>query len=543
MDGKLLAAIMTSGANNLYNKKQTVDELNVFPVPDGDTGTNMSMTVVAMSKALTELVTPSVTKIADAMSYATLRGARGNSGVILSQFFRGIAKSLKGVDECDATQLANALLAGSNAAYKAVMMPTEGTILTVAREMAEAAVKSAAKNDDICVVLEDAVKKGNKALAKTPEMLPALKKAGVVDAGGQGWLFFVEGALECLKTGKVIVSENASESINTGVKTAQDTIDTKSIKYMYCTEFIVEKKSKDVNVPSFRKAIETKGDSMLVIDDDEIVKVHIHTNNPGYVLERAVMLGDMINIKIDNMKHQHQSIISREEKEEEPKIPAEEKDFAFISVCVGDGLVKIFKDLGVDEIIEGGQTMNPSTDDIINAINRVNAKCVYVFPNNKNIIMAANQASEISDKNVVVIPTKSIPQCVGAMIAFSADKSEEKNTQAMTKAIGNVLTGQITFAVRDTEIDDLKIKEGDIIGMNENKITVTGNDAGKVLKDLIAQMYDEDESEFLNIYYGEDVSEETANTLAEEIEEEYPDLEVNVSYGGQALYYYIFSIE
>ena len=255
------------------------------------------------------------------------------------------------------------------------------------------------------------------------------------------------------------------------------------------------------------------------------------------------MLGDMINIKIDNMKHQHQSIISREEKEEEPKIPAEEKDFAFISVCVGDGLVKIFKDLGVDEIIEGGQTMNPSTDDIINAINRVNAKCVYVFPNNKNIIMAANQASEISDKNVVVIPTKSIPQCVGAMIAFSADKSEEKNTQAMTKAIGNVLTGQITFAVRDTEIDDLKIKEGDIIGMNENKITVTGNDAGKVLKDLIAQMYDEDESEFLNIYYGEDVSEETANTLAEEIEEEYPDLEVNVSYGGQALYYYIFSIE
>ena len=543
MDGKLLAAIMTSGANNLYNKKQTVDELNVFPVPDGDTGTNMSMTVVAMSKALTELVTPSVTKIADAMSYATLRGARGNSGVILSQFFRGIAKSLKGVDECDATQLANALLAGSNAAYKAVMKPTEGTILTVAREMAEAAVKSAAKNDDICVVLEDAVKKGNKALAKTPEMLPALKKAGVVDAGGQGWLFFVEGALECLKTGKVIVSENASESINTGVKTAQDTIDTKSIKYMYCTEFIVEKKSKDVNVPSFRKAIETKGDSMLVFDDDEIVKVHIHTNNPGYVLERAVMLGDMINIKIDNMKHQHQSIISREEKEEEPKIPAEEKDFAFISVCVGDGLVKIFKDLGVDEIIEGGQTMNPSTDDIINAINRVNAKCVYVFPNNKNIIMAANQASEISDKNVVVIPTKSIPQCVGAMIAFSADKSEEKNTQAMTKAIGNVLTGQITFAVRDTEIDDLKIKEGDIIGMNENKITVTGNDAGKVLKDLIAQMYDEDESEFLNIYYGEDVSEETANTLAEEIEEEYPDLEVNVSYGGQALYYYIFSIE
>lgn len=534
---------MTSGANNLYNKKQTVDELNVFPVPDGDTGTNMSMTVVAMSKALTELVTPSVTKIADAMSYATLRGARGNSGVILSQFFRGIAKSLKGVDECDASQLANALLAGSNAAYKAVMKPTEGTILTVAREMAEAAVKSASKNEDILTVLEDAVKKGNKTLAKTPDMLPALKKAGVVDAGGQGWLFFVEGALECLKTGKVIVSENASESTNTGVKTAQDTIDTKSIKYMYCTEFIVEKKSKDVNVPSFRKAIETKGDSMLVIDDEEIVKVHIHTNNPGYVLERAVMLGDMINIKIDNMKHQHQSIINREEKEEEPKIPAEEKDFAFISVCVGDGLVKIFKDLGVDEIIEGGQTMNPSTDDIINAINRVNAKCVYVFPNNKNIIMAANQASEISDKNVVVIPTKSIPQCVGALIAFSADKSEEKNTQAMTKAIGNVLTGQITFAVRDTEIDDLKIKEGDIIGINENKITVTGNDAGKVLKDLIAQMYDEDESEFLNIYYGEDVSEEAANTLAEEIEEEYPDLEVNVSYGGQALYYYIFSIE
>jgi len=541
-----LAKMMISGANNLYNKRKTVDELNVFPVPDGDTGTNMSMTVSAMAKSLNELVTPSATKIADAMSYATLRGARGNSGVILSQFFRGISKSLKGIDECSAMDFAKALEAGSLAAYKAVMKPTEGTILTVAREVGEAAVKKANDTDDVCEVLKSAVKRGYKVLDKTPDMLPALKKAGVVDAGGQGWMFFLDGVLFYLTEGKIIESDSKEEAKTSSVGTsAQELIDTKNIKFMYCTEFIVEKSSKEANVSSFRKSIETKGDCMLVIDDDDIVKVHIHTNNPGYVLEKAVLMGSLINIKIDNMKHQHQSIIMRDEEKDEPEIEqesTEKKDYGFVSVCVGEGLGAIFKDLGVDSIIEGGQTMNPSTDDIMNAISRINADTIFVFPNNKNIIMAANQARDISDKNVIVIPTKTIPQCIGAMIAFSASKDAVANEKAMTRAISSVKTGQVTYAVRDTEIDDLKISEGDILGIDEKDITVTGKEVSKVTKDLIISMLD-DESEFLTLYYGEDVKEDEANALAEEIEEEYPDLEVDVKFGGQALYYYIFSIE
>jgi len=542
----MLAKMMISGANNLYNKRKTVDELNVFPVPDGDTGTNMSMTVSAMAKSLNELVTPSATKIADAMSYATLRGARGNSGVILSQFFRGISKSLKGIDECSAMDFAKALEAGSLAAYKAVMKPTEGTILTVAREVGEAAVKKANDTDDVCEVLKSAVKRGYKVLDKTPDMLPALKKAGVVDAGGQGWMFFLDGVLFYLTEGKIIESDSKEEAKTSSVGTsAQELIDTKNIKFMYCTEFIVEKSSKEANVSSFRKSIETKGDCMLVIDDDDIVKVHIHTNNPGYVLEKAVLMGSLINIKIDNMKHQHQSIIMRDEEKDEPEIEqesTEKKDYGFVSVCVGEGLGAIFKDLGVDSIIEGGQTMNPSTDDIMNAISRINADTIFVFPNNKNIIMAANQARDISDKNVIVIPTKTIPQCIGAMIAFSASKDAVANEKAMTRAISSVKTGQVTYAVRDTEIDDLKISEGDILGIDEKDITVTGKEVSKVTKDLIISMLD-DESEFLTLYYGEDVKEDEANALAEEIEEEYPDLEVDVKFGGQALYYYIFSIE
>lgn len=536
--------MMISGANNLYNKKQTVDELNVFPVPDGDTGTNMSMTVTAMAKNLQEHLTDSVTKVADNMSYATLRGARGNSGVILSQFFRGISKSLKGADECDAKQLADALMSGSSAAYKAVMKPTEGTILTVAREVAQKAVKVAEENDDILVVIDEAVKKGYKALAKTPDMLPALKKAGVVDAGGQGWLFFLDGVLEYLKTGKIIESTSENLATTTDNSSAQSTIDTENIKYMYCTEFIVEKNSKDVNVHNFRKAIETKGDSMLVIDDDDIVKVHIHTNNPGYVLEKAVLIGSMINIKIDNMKHQHQSIISAEapKKEEKEEIPAEKKAYGFVGICVGDGLVEIFKNLGIDQIIAGGQTMNPSTDDIINAINKINADNIFVFPNNKNIIMAANQARDISDKNVIVIPTKTIPQCIAAMLAFSDSKDAEKNEKAMLKAIGDVRTGQVTYAVRDTQIDDLEIKEGDILGMCESSITTTGHDATEVVKTLISDMADDD-SEFITVYYGEDITKDTAEKLEQELSDEYPDFEVSVKFGGQALYYYILSVE
>ena len=537
--------MMISGANSLYNNKKTVDDLNVFPVPDGDTGTNMSMTVTSMAKSLKELVSPSVTKVADAMSYATLRGARGNSGVILSQFFRGIAKGLKGLDECDVKQFSNALSLGSKAAYKAVMKPTEGTILTVSREVSESALKRSQESDDFCDVISFALEKGNRILLKTPDMLPALKKAGVVDAGGQGWIYFLAGVLEYLKTGKVVEGGLNEDNSTSKQSSAQSTIDTKNIKYMYCTEFIVEKSSANVNTNSFRTSIENKGDSMLVIDDDEIVKVHIHTNNPGYVLERAVLLGNLINIKIDNMKHQHQSIISATEEKSQTVIeetPVEKKPYSFVGICVGEGLSQIFKDIGIDKVIEGGQTMNPSTDDILNAVNGLNADTIFVFPNNKNIIMAAEQAAEISDKNVVVIPTRTIPQCISAMLKFSEKKDVQKNIAAMNKATEEVKTGQITFAVRDTEIDELIIKEGDIIGMSENKISLTGKDPSGVLFELVEEIADED-SEFLTVYYGEDIDKETAQSIEEELSDKYPDLEVSVKYGGQALYYYIISVE
>lgn len=543
LNGELLAQMMISGANNLYNKRKTVDELNVFPVPDGDTGTNMSMTASAMAKALSEVVTPSATKIADTMSYATLRGARGNSGVILSQFFRGISKSLKGLDECGSKEFADALMQGSQAAYKAVMNPTEGTILTVSREVAKAAVNTAAETDDLTEVIKKAVERGYKTLKKTPDMLPALKKAGVVDAGGQGWLFLLDGVLHYLESGEVIKTEDGSAQASSQQKTSQESIDTKSIKFMYCTEFIIEKSAADVNVASFRKAIENKGDCMLVIDDDDIVKVHIHTNNPGYVLERAVLLGSMINIKIDNMKYQHQNLINKDEKPKTAEAePQEKKPYGFIGVCTGDGISSIFSDLGIDVIIEGGQTMNPSTDDFINAIGKINAETVYIFPNNKNIIMAANQARDISEKNIIVIPTKTIPQCISAMLAFSPDKDSEINENAMLKAAKNVKTGQITYAVRDTEIDDMVIHEGDILGISEKGIRTAGKDVKGITEQLISGMIDDD-SEFLTVYYGKDISSETAESLARELEELYPDLEVEVKYGGQPLYYYIFSIE
>ena len=524
--------MMISGANNLYNTKQHVNDLNVFPVPDGDTGTNMSMTAAAMAKALEEMVSASATKIADTMSFATLRGARGNSGVILSQFFRGISKDVKGKQQLTVKEFANAVKVGSDAAYKAVMNPTEGTILTVAREIAECAVAKAAECDDLETVLEKAVDRGHKTLAKTPEMLPALKKAGVVDAGGQGWVYFLEGALCYLKSGEIVKAEKTNEQREEKTSEAQQTIDTNNIKYMYCTEFIIEKASESADVLAFRHSIETKGDCMLVIDDDDIVKVHIHTNNPGYVLEKAVKIGTLINIKIDNMKHQHQSLI----KFEEPKKPTTDE------LCAGDGLSKILKDAGINYIIEGGQTMNPSTEDILNAVKKVNAECVFVFPNNKNIILAAESARDLAECSVVVMPTKSIPECISAMLAYNANKTREENEKKMLSAMKDVKVGQITFAVRDTEMDGINIKEGDILGLCGGKIQTTGDNAGTVMKN-VAEMLLDDDSEFLNIYYGADTDETEAETLASELEDKYPELEIAVKYGGQPLYYYIISVE
>lgn len=538
----MLARMIVSGANHLYNNKNTVDELNIFPVPDGDTGTNMSMTANAVAAALNEHISSSVTKVADTASYAALRGARGNSGVILSQFFRGIARSLKGKGECTAQELAAALAEGSAAAYKAVMNPTEGTVLTVAREAANGAVKKAQTEEDIVPVMEKAVARGSKALAMTTEMLPVLKKAGVVDAGGQGWIFFLEGALYYLKTGAVTESDRTAQTARTErAGTAQAEADTKSIKFMYCTEFIVEKSSASVNTAVFKKAIETKGDCMLVIDDDEIVKVHIHTNNPGYVIEKALLMGQLINIKIDNMKHQHQSIINAEE-EKKPEPPAEKKKIGVAAVCDGDGMRDILINLGADEIISGGQTMNPSTEDILAAVEKINAETVFIFPNNKNIIMAAEQAARISEGKIIVIPTRSIPQCVSALLKLSEAKTPEQNKEAMERAIKNVATGQVTFAVRDTENDGEKIEKGDILGLSEGKITAVGKNTAEVCRKIAEDIADED-TEFITLYYGKDTAEEDAEALAEEIEELLPDCEVSVKYGGQSLYYYIISAE
>lgn len=445
------------------------------------------------------------------------------------------------------------------------MKPTEGTILTVAREVAIGAQLAANTEDDIVTVMEKAVERGNKALKKTTQMLPALRQANVVDAGGQGWMFVLEGALSYLKNGVVIEKAGADEQTAAPVVKSQETVKTEDIKFKYCTEFIVEKKSKGLSVDGFRNAIAPKGDCMLVIDDEEIVKVHIHTNHPGFVLEEAIKLGEMINLKIDNMKHQHKSIIEeakndapvkvqaakkaepkpKQKKAPKAKEPVEIKDFGFVAVCMGKGITTILKDLGVDKIIEGGQTMNPSTEDILKAVKRVKAKTIYVFPNNKNIIMAAQQAAElVEDKKVVVIETKSIPQCISAMMSFNAKRSADTNTKNMTKAIGKVSSAQITYAVRDTEIDGMTIKKDDILGMVEGKITSVGKDIDDVLNNVISEMTDED-TEFITVYYGKEIKKPQADRMLRALEAKYESDEIEVSFkkGGQPLYYYIVSVE
>lgn len=551
IDGKLLAGMVISGANNLYNHKDEVDELNVFPVPDGDTGTNMSLTINAVSLELSKSSETSLTKVADKISFAALRGARGNSGVILSQLFRGFSKSLKGKTECNGIAFSTALSEGAAAAYKAVMAPTEGTILTVAREAASGAVEASVSTPDIVAIMKRCIERGDIALKNTPEQLPTLKEAGVVDAGGQGWFYVLEGMYEFLKTGEIVKSEASKSAAPAEVKTAQATISTEDIKFKYCTEFIIEKSDKRLTADDLRSTISKIGDCMLVIDDDDIVKVHIHTNNPGIVLEKAGEIGELINIKIDNMKHQHQSLIedvpaSEKKSSTKPEVavksPVIVKEYGFVAVCTGKGIVSILEDLDVDVIIEGGQTMNPSTDDFLDAIKTIPAKTIFLFPNNKNIILAANQAKELSSKNVIVIPSKSIPQCISALVAFSQNKSAELNEKAMNTAIKNVKTGQVTFAVRDTSIDGKPIKKGNILGIYENKITTVGKDTEAVLEALVEQMTDED-SEFITVYYGKGTKKQAIEKITDRLENLYPDCEVLVKKGGQPLYYYIISVE
>lgn len=542
LDGDMLKRVFLSGANNLENNKQMVDDLNVFPVPDGDTGTNMSMTVSAAARKLPAVEENSVSKVAECIASASLRGARGNSGVISSQLFRGFYKGLGKLDEVGTKEIAAAFKSANDTAYKAVMKPTEGTILTVSRETAEFAVKIAEETDDICEFAKRVVEHSKQVLEKTPQMLPVLKQAGVVDAGGMGLCTILEGCLSALM-GNEIKAESPDVSAPKSAAAKND-IDTADIKFMYCTEFIINKRSANCSVTSFRAAIEDKGDCMLVIDDDDVVKVHIHTNNPGFVLERAVKIGELESIKIDNMKIQHNEILpeavnSEAEQEKSTEPP---KKYGMVAVAAGKGMENIFLELGVDKMVEGGQSMNPSTEDILKAVEGVNAETVFVFPNNKNIILAAEQVDELTEKSVVVIPTKTIPQGISALLAFDESMSTEEISEAMAEAVAVVKTGSVTFAARDSEIDGMNIKKDDIMGMEEGKISYVGDNASEIAVKLIDDMVDGDSS-MISVFYGSDISDSEAAELEKKIAQAYPKMDCMVHNGGQPLYYYIISVE
>ncbi len=538
IDGATLRGMVISAANALSNRKKELNDLNVFPVPDGDTGTNMSMTILAAAGAVEAESSNELAKIADKLSSASLRGARGNSGVILSQLIRGFSKAVREAQTIDLPLLAQALKAATDTAYRAVMKPTEGTILTVARYGSEYAEKEVANATDLVAFLEGVLEQQKVALAKTPEMLPALKQAKVVDAGGAGLVALVEGALSYLKTGEIVA---LSDQTAVATKIASAPAAAKGdIEFRYCTDFIILKYRSGSPVDRFRSEIAPRGDCMLVIDDDDIVKVHIHTNNPGFVLEQAVKLGTLVNIKIDNMEEQHNETLDMDEVEEVDDTP--EKDFGFVTVAAGEGFAAIFRDLGCDVVIEGGQTMNPSTEDILNAINKVHARHVFVLPNNKNIILAAEQAKELAQKGVSVIPTKTIPQGVTALFNFDETSSAEENESNMCDGLSAVKTLQVTFAARSTVLDDQEITEGDYLGLLENKLVhIAKTSAEEVLESLLGEHATD--AEMITLYYGEDVSEETATALAERIEAKYPDAEVQALSGGQPLYYYIASVE
>ena len=549
IDARILSRMFLAGAKNLEAKKEWINELNVFPVPDGDTGTNMTMTIMAAAAEVGSLGDTDMESLANAISSGSLRGARGNSGVILSQLLRGFTKSVKTKEELDAKAIAAAMEKGVETAYKAVMKPKEGTILTVAREAAAKAVELAETAEDLDTFFQAVIAHAEETLAKTPEMLPVLKEAGVVDSGGQGLLEVYHGAYDGF-LGKEIDYTQFGEAKGPAVTKigAQAEAD---IKFGYCTEFIIllDKPMAEETEHEFKKFLMSLGDSIVLVADDEIVKVHVHTNHPGQAIEKALTFGALSRMKIDNMREEHQEKLIKDAeklaKEQEEKEAAAQppKEVGFISVSVGKGMTEIFKELGVDYLIEGGQTMNPSTEDMLNAIARVNAKTIYIFPNNKNIILAANQARDLTeDKEIVVVPTKTIPQGITAMISYVPEKNSAENTEAMLQAIERVKTGQVTYAVRDTRIDDKEIHEGDIMGIGDHGILAVGKDRLEVTKETVAEMVD-DESEVISIYYGADIEEAEAEELAAAIEEEYPDCDVELNAGGQPIYYYVISVE
>ena len=537
IEGKMLRDMFVSGANNLQNHKDLVDKLNVFPVPDGDTGTNMSLTISYAIKELSKVENDSITNIGKSLSKGSLMGARGNSGVILSQIIRGFAKSIEGKDKINTEDLANALKNGSDTAYKAVIKPIEGTILTVVRESGEYAIKASKKEKDLLKFLEMVIAEANKSLDRTPELLKNLKEAGVVDSGGKGLVLIYEGMYKALK-GNMVKAKDLSTSNTREVKHAGTSINTEDIKFCYCTEFILE--SNSISDTEIRDMMLKYGDSLAVVGDEGVIKVHIHTNDPGLVLQDALKYGQLITIKIENMKLQHENTLI--DNNDEIEKSSEEKEYGFIATSMGEGLAKIFKDFGVDYIIEGGQTMNPSTEDFMKAIDNINAKNIFIFPNNSNIIMAANQAKELSEKNIIVIPTKNTPQGFTALVNFNADASVEENEKSLMESLTMVKSGQVTFAVRDTVMNDVEVKEGNIIGIAEGKLMDAGEGVDEITKSLVEKLVDED-SAIVTLFYGEDVTEEEANNLRDELEEKFEDLDIELYYGGQPLYYYLISVE
>ena len=538
INGADLRRMIISAAAAIEINKQALNDLNVFPVPDGDTGTNMSMTINAAAGDLRKAEDPALGQAAKIAASAMLRGARGNSGVILSLLFRGLSKKLKGADHCDGVLWAEALQEGVDAAYKAVMKPAEGTILTVSRLAAAKAMEAAQENNHIEFVQEAAIAEAKIALAGTTELNPVLKKAGVVDAGGKGWLVALEAMLASMQGNDVIVPEGTASE--TKEAASFDDFDTEDITFTYCTEFIIQREN-DLDPEKLRDFLSSLGDSLVLVDDEEIIKVHVHTNDPGKALHEAIDYGSFVTVKIENMRLQHTEKVMTE-KEKAPKIAEPEKALGVVSVCAGEGLADVFLNLGVDQIISGGQTMNPSTQDILEAVNKVPAETVFVLPNNKNIIMAAEQVGALTPKNVVVIPSKTVPQGVTAMLGFNPEGSIEENTEALTEALGTVDTMQITYAARNSDFDGYDIHEGDYLALYGSQLFGTSQDIKVLLKSLAEKVRD-DGKEYVTIYYGTDVKEKHAQKAADLFADICPNADVNLLNGGQPVYYYLISAE
>ena len=545
---ELLQKMFLAGAANLEAKKEFINELNVFPVPDGDTGTNMTLTILSAAKEVKALENPDMVAIAKAISSGSLRGARGNSGVILSQLLRGFTKEIREHKEIDTITLAKACERATATAYKAVMKPKEGTILTVAKGASQKAAELAETTEDLDTFISEVINYAQEVLEKTPEMLPVLKEAGVVDSGGQGLLEVMRGAYDAFQ-GKEIDYSAIEASAGTKMVKPSEQAETE-IKFGYCTEFIImlEKEFTAKDETEFKAYLESIGDSIVCVADDDIVKIHVHTNDPGLAIQKALTYGQLSRMKIDNMREEHQErLIKDAEKlaaqQAEAKKAEPRKEVGFIAVSIGEGMNEIFRELGADYIIEGGQTMNPSTEDMLNAIDQVNAEHIFILPNNKNIILAANQAQTLTeDKDIIVVPSKTVPQGITAIINYMPDADAQTNLEAMIEGIGNVKTGQVTYAVRDTHIDDQEIHEGDIMGIGDSGILAVGQSVEETTKEMLAQLVDED-TELISLYYGQDVQEESAENFAQEIEDLYPDVDVDVHSGGQPIYYYVLSVE